>query len=180
MTSISAVAPILVSKTIFLGEFECFVPFLCVFGPMKKFPVRKGAPTISLKGEKMSVAARSARSQASHSGTTCSNILSIDLSGVCNHTTMEQQIFMLQAENARLLQRVGSLEHELAAEKVETRVVKEQLSLVKHMLGNGQIASSLSAALPNSSNFISGRPQQFLSCSRTDLQHKSSWCPSFF
>ena len=62
---------------------------------------------------------------------------------------------MLQAENARLLQRVGSLEHELAAEKVETRVVKDQLSLVKHLLGNGQIASSLAAALPNSSNFIS-------------------------
>ena len=132
-----------------------------------------GAPTISLTGEQMSVAARSARSRASNRGTTLSNFLSIDLSGACNHTAMEQQIFMLQAKNARLLKRVGSLEHELAAEKVETRVVEEQLSLVKHLLGNGQIASSLSAALPNSSNFISGRPQQFLSGSRTDPQHNS-------
>ena len=121
----------------------------------------------------MSVAERSARIQASNSWRTLSNFVSIDLSGACNHTAMEQQIFMLQAENARLLQRVGSLEHELAADKVETRVVKDQLSLVKHLLGNGQIASSLSAALPNSSNFISGRPQQFLSGSRTDPQHNS-------
>ena len=42
MTSkISAVPPILVSKTLFLGEFECFVPFLCVLGPKKKFPSEK-------------------------------------------------------------------------------------------------------------------------------------------
>ena len=42
MTSkISAVPPILVFKTLFLGEFECFVPFLCVLGPKKKFPSEK-------------------------------------------------------------------------------------------------------------------------------------------
>ena len=35
--NISAVGPILVSKSLFQGEFECFISFLSIWGPKNNF-----------------------------------------------------------------------------------------------------------------------------------------------